>query len=154
MQVSRKYRALLPLMGSALIAALTCWAPVEAMPDNQAFSSAASVVVQLQCARPSMTLLSDYSQTTDPEHLLGLTGQYLARATFNDYDVTSDPGGVTGIVEVFASTRDMLSRQQTMVKPDGESDAVVGPVLVRLFGLKDRATFDAYQAALNVIVLT
>jgi hypothetical protein len=41
-----------------------------------------------------------------------------------------------------------------MLTPDGESDAVVGPVLVRLFGLQDRATLDAYQSALNVIVLT
>jgi hypothetical protein len=153
MSVSWNRRFFLPLAGSLVIAAVTGLAPVDAMPADQAFSSAASVVVQLQSSRPGMTLLSDYSQTTDPERLLGLPGQYLARATFYDPAVTPDPTGVTGMVEVFAQPKHLAARLQTLDQTL-ESDLPIGPVLLRLFPAADQTTLAAYRTALYALVLT
>src|SRR5438105_1698504 len=66
--------------------------------------SAAMIAEQL--ATPSTVILrvSDFTITTDPDGLLGVPGQYVAKAQF------TDSAGVTGDVEVFANARDARTR--------------------------------------------
>src|SRR5438046_492449 len=73
-------------------------APALARPFEQAtLSQAARVVTQLTTRYSTIASLTDYTARTDPDQLLGLPGQYVARADFEDTN------GVAGTVEVFAT---------------------------------------------------
>jgi hypothetical protein len=117
--------------------------------SNAAFSQAAALVAQLQSARPSVTLLVDYSQDTDPEYLLGLPGQYQAKATFADSVMSAAPGTPTGSIEVFARATQLQNRLSSMLRTPGEHDIIFGAVLVRVFVSRGADDLNAYCFALS-----
>jgi hypothetical protein len=135
------------LLGTAAVLAMSAFSPARAETLDQALSPAALVVAQLGTASPYVVLLEDFNQQTDPEHLLGLPGRYVAKAAFSDSTV--DPSGEpTGVVEVFASQAALNARYDA-VSTRGETDVPVGTILLRLVPTTPAATINAYQTALT-----
>src|SRR3954451_8532989 len=64
-------------------------------------SQAAAIAAQLS---PNVVSLTDYAATSDPDQLLGLPGQYTAKATFTDLN------HVVGGIEVSARPDDLANR--------------------------------------------
>jgi hypothetical protein len=116
-------------------------------------SAAAAIAAQLS---PSLVTLTDYNAATDPDQLLGLPGQYIARAAFTDLN------HVAGVVEVFPTPEDFANRVFTLKALQVyESEEVDLPpdatdpgarVLLRLWiprtAQRDN-TLSAYSAAFN-----
>jgi len=117
--------------------------------SNAAFSQAAALVAQLQSVRPSVSLLVDYSQDTDPEYLLGLPGQYQAKATFADSLMSAPAGTATGSIEVFARASQLQNRLSSMLRAPGERDITFGTILVRVFVSRGADDLNAYCSALS-----
>ena len=118
-------------------------------------SAAASAVVQLQGSLSGITLLNDYTQDTDPEHLLGLPGQYIAKANLHDAALSRDSQEVTGSIEVFASARDLNSRKLAIGRAfPYEGNFSTGLILVRLFSSTTPDQLAAYRDATQAIVIT
>jgi hypothetical protein len=133
------------------LAALLC---VAAAPLDQAASPAANVVFQLQSSMgSSLSLLTDFTSTSDPEGLLGRPGGYVAKASFNDTSASASRDQVSGAVEVFASISDLNNRLATMHLAPYEQDVTSGTILVRLYGPTPERAAD-YQAALATVVLS
>jgi hypothetical protein len=129
---------------------LAGWSPALAITEDQALSPAALVVAQLGSTLP-VTLITDYTAQSDPEHLLGSPGQYIAKATFNDSSVSNQDA--TGIVEVFASQADMNVRYNVVSSSSGERDIPFGTLLLRVSTATPDATLSQYQAALGSLLL-
>jgi hypothetical protein len=105
----------------------------------QSISPAAQIIVQL--GRP---VERDYNATTDPEGLLGLPGQYVARATFAD-----------GSVEVFSTPADRDGRAQYLANTSTDllyvADYSTGSVLLRV-SVAAQAQADRYGRQLRSVV--
>jgi hypothetical protein len=110
-------------------------------------SAASSVIGQLHNTISTITLSTDYTVDSDPEGLLGLPGQYTAKAKFAD-------GDTTGMVEVFGSQGDLNNRYNTLEANSDEVDVKSGVVLVRLFGYGASSKASEYGAALGSVVLS
>ncbi len=95
--------------------------------DQAGSSSAALVVLQLQASVPTLRLQTDYTATNDPDGLLGLPGQYTAKAAFGQGDVPA------GYVEVFDTFGDRASRARRLQQQSNtETDISSGKILLRL----------------------
>jgi len=104
--------------------------PAAAAPN---VSPAAAIAAQLNS---NLVNVTDYTAATDPEQLLGVPGEYTAKAAF------ADARGVVGTVEVFATPDDFANRLFTIkalqVSPSVETDLPdtgdpTARVLVRLW---------------------
>jgi len=132
----------------ALVLLAATASPVSALPFQQAaVSSAARVAAQLSTPSSTIKGLTDYNARSDPDGLLGLPGQYIARADFN---VSNE---ISGPVEVFATSSDRARRQQGL--GPGAQAAYIwnGRVLLRLFGSPSTWQLQAYRDALNDVYL-
>jgi hypothetical protein len=140
---------------AALGALVLAWSPAVASPSDQALSPAGVVVAQLQTSLP-LTLVADFTADSDPEHLLGLSGQYISKAAFVDSSIAaSTANGPTGIVEVFSSPSELNVRYAVVSTRAGslEHDIASGTVLLRLVGSTPDSALLQYQTALSNVVL-
>ena len=137
-------RLIIPLAAIAISASTAAASPGA--------SAAAAIASQLN---PNLTSLTDYTEYSDPEHLLGLPGQYTSKAQF------ADNNQVIGIVEVFASHDDLNSRVATLefglTSQEVDLQSPKSTVLVRLFASDSDAQARAttfYSAAMATLGLT
>ena len=129
-----------PLLSRLLIPVAVIAINASTVAASSGVSPAAAIAVQLS---PSLTGLTDFTSLSDPEHLLGLPGQYIAKAQFEDANQ------VTGIVEVFAYPDDFNARLSTLefavTSQEVDVSAPNSKVIVRLFS----QDADARGRALN-----
>jgi hypothetical protein len=118
------------------------------------------IVLLIACSRPASTTpntpaevldrfrangipieeVSTYSAATDPTHLLGRPGQYIAKATWRDGRLPARrlPGVEGGTLEIFANEAERANYQNAVVTVTTSATGYTeyryakGPVLVRL----------------------
>ncbi|MBV9544552.1 MAG: hypothetical protein JOY61_09245 [Chloroflexi bacterium] len=116
---------------------------LPATTGAQALVSQAAVLAgKMATAGQTITSVVDLTGQTDPDGLLGLNGEYVAKAQF------ADTAGVTGYVEVFNNARDANARRATLAANNGgETDIVNGAVVLRV--MQPSADATAYATAVG-----
>jgi hypothetical protein len=127
-----------------VVAALT---PVSA---SAAVSPAALIAQQLVAPGQVILTVADYTAQNDPDGLLGLPGQYVSKAQFQD------SANVSGYVEVFSTARDAASRMVVLrgaAATGQEIDSLPtgSTVVLRLFNVTEYSA-PAYQQACASVV--
>jgi hypothetical protein len=108
-------------------------------------SPAARLVRQIVVYPNYVTSLTDYTAKSDMDGLLGLPGQYVAKASF------IDSSGIEGTVEVFATSYDCSRRQYALGTTSQDALIANGRVLLRLFNQPSYRQTSAYQQAMDAI---
>ena len=132
---------------AAIVAGALAPATTSAMP---AVSPAAVIAGQLVTSDTVILTVSDYTAPTDPDGLLGLAGEYIAKAQF------ADSADVNGYVEVFGNTRDATTRMLSLSGAMATGQEIdfqpnQSPVVLRLFNVSQGGA-QAYRNALLVAV--
>jgi len=124
--------------------------------------SAAQVVQSFKRAGQPVGRTEAYTETTDPNHLLGRPGQYTSKANFIDRRVRGQGGSGRSIesaqggsVEVFATPAD-AGRRARYVRAVSQSASILveydflqGSTLLRLSNVLTPAQANAYKATLT-----
>jgi hypothetical protein len=128
--------------------------------------SAAGVVTALTRAGLPITGVTVYTETTDPNHLLGRPNGYTSKVAFVDervkasdaHDSTKGSVDLGGSAEVFAGTDEALARAKYIARVNNsmqilgaEYDYVSGPVLLRVSEVLTPAQAKAYASALKKV---
>lgn len=141
-------RASVGVLTLAALLFVVSGAEAAAMPVHSiVLSPAASVVRQLVRSPNYVVSLTDHTARSDTEGLLGLPGQYVAKASFRDANE------ITGIVEVFATSYDRSRRESSLWSTNQDAIEQNGRVLLRLFNSPSYWQVQAYRQAMANIIL-
>jgi hypothetical protein len=157
-----RYRTLiLTTLAAAALLACGGTAPPAPVPSPKPPTSA-QVQAALQAANEPISGWTDYTTETDVNHLLGRPHQYIAKLSWHDTRITTEPAQPNALavddgggVEIFASTTDRAARlselQRLAASPlFAEYDYSIGQFLILRVSHKltpDQA--EGYQRALS-----
>jgi hypothetical protein len=148
-----------PPVGATSIAPV----PATSAPAPSPALSAAAVVTALTGAGLPITGVTVYTDSTDPNHLLGRPNGYTSKAAFVDkrvkasdaHDSTKGSVSLGGSAEVFATPEGASARAKYIATVDksmqmlgAEYDYVSGPVLLRVSEVLTPAEAKGYASKL------